>query len=261
MLAEERRQLILELLEQHKSVIAKDLADQFQLSVDSIRRDLTMMEEQGLLKKTYGGAVPLPKVRVLPLPDEQRYGEGSPTQNAVSRLAASRIRENDSVYLGGAGIQYGMLKYLSRQMPFTVVTNSLQVAQALRGFPNVEAYLIGGRLTAASGNLKDAFAQEQLRLFSFDLCFLTGGGVSERGVSTGSADGASLARTVLERSRQAVCLAPHEKLGLDLFAFTAPLDAFNLLITDERAPEETVRALAARGPQVLVARTGEEATD
>lgn len=58
MFAEERRQKILALLHQDKRVIAKDLAERFEISIDSIRRDLTIMEEQGLLQKTHGGAIP-----------------------------------------------------------------------------------------------------------------------------------------------------------------------------------------------------------
>lgn len=91
MLAEERRQPILELLVKDGRVIAKDLAGMFDLSIDSIRRDLTIMEEQGLLQKTYGGAVPLappPKVRTLAQPRSVRYENAAPHQDAISKYAA-----------------------------------------------------------------------------------------------------------------------------------------------------------------------------
>src|SRR3546814_1091411 len=66
----------------------------------SIRRDLTIMEEKGLLKRTHGGAIPASKVRTSPLPPEQRYNDGAPHQNAISKLAASFIQEKDTVYIG-----------------------------------------------------------------------------------------------------------------------------------------------------------------
>ncbi|UVI29087.1 DeoR/GlpR family DNA-binding transcription regulator [Paenibacillus spongiae] len=253
MLTEERRQQILELLQRNQRIVAKDLADLFHVSVDSIRRDLTIMKEQGLLKKTYGGAIPVTQLRSLPLPESLRYGEGSPHQNAISRLAASYIGENDSVFIGGAGIHYGMLKYLSRTMPFTVITNSLKIAQTIREMDNIESYLIGGRLRSASGNLIDPLAIEQIRRFSLDLCFITGGGVSSKGISTTAPDGASFARTVNEISRRTICLAPHEKMGVDMFARTLPIHELDLVITDAGAPAAVIREIEDQGVEVVVA--------
>jgi DeoR family fructose operon transcriptional repressor len=91
-------------------VMVKDLADLFQLSIDSIRRDLSIMEEQGLLKKTHGGAIPAIQVRTAPLPPELLYGDGSPHENAIAKLAASYIQPKDTVFIGGAGVHFGMLK-------------------------------------------------------------------------------------------------------------------------------------------------------
>jgi DeoR/GlpR family transcriptional regulator of sugar metabolism len=131
--------------------VVKELAQKFELSVDSIRRDLTIMEEQGLLKKFYGGAVPASQVRVFPQPEAIRYGEPDAAHDAISKLAASYIQANDSVFIGGAGIQYGMLRHLPRHFPLTVVTNSLKIAQTIREWENVDAFLIGGKLRASSG--------------------------------------------------------------------------------------------------------------
>ncbi|MCQ6559234.1 DeoR/GlpR family DNA-binding transcription regulator [Paenibacillus mendelii] len=253
MLTEERRQQILELLQRNQRIVAKDLADMFQISVDSIRRDLTIMEEQGLLKKTYGGAIPVTQLRSPPLPESLRYGEGAYHQNAISKLAATYIEENDNVFIGGAGIHYGMLKYLSRTMPFTVVTNSLKIAQTIREWDNIESYLIGGRLRSASGNLIDPLAIEQIRRFSLDVSFLTGGGVSSKGISTTTPDGASFARAVSEISRRKIGLAPHEKLGIDMFARTLPIHELDLVITDAEAPASVIQEIEGKGVEVVIA--------
>ncbi|WP_442604413.1 DeoR/GlpR family DNA-binding transcription regulator [Paenibacillus sp. KN14-4R] len=258
MLAEQRRQLILDILHQDQRIVAKDLAEKFQLSIDSIRRDLSIMEEQGLLKKTYGGAIPLTKVRTFPLPESLRYSESSPTQNAISKLAVSFIKENDTVFIGGAGIHYGMLKHLSRNMFFTVVTNSLKVAQTIREWDNIEAYVIGGKLHAKSGNLNDALAIEQIQRFSLDLCFLTGGGLSEKGLSTATPDGASFARALCGISRKKICLAPFEKMGVQKFASSVRLQDIDIVITDEEADLEIVQAIQAQGVQVIVAAPNDE---
>jgi DeoR/GlpR family transcriptional regulator of sugar metabolism len=253
MLSEERRQNIYELLQRHQRVVAKDLAELFQISIDSIRRDLTIMEEQGLLKKTYGGAVPVSKVRSLPLPEQQRYGEASPHQDAISRLAASYIQDQDAVFIGGAGIHYGMLKYLPTDIFFTVVTNSLKIAQTLREREHIDSYLIGGKLRSASGNIIDSLAVEQIRQFTLDICFLASGGISVNGLSTATPEGASFARTVCGISRRKIGLAPHEKVGVDMFARSIRLQELDVIITDEETPGEAIKEIEKIGVKVVVA--------
>ncbi|KIL39994.1 cytochrome C [Gordoniibacillus kamchatkensis] len=259
MLAEERRQHILQLLEKERRVIAKDLAELFHISIDSVRRDLTIMEDQGLLQKTYGGAIPAaahPKVRNFPLPQALRYGDGAPHQNAISKLAATYIQKNDTVFIGGAGIHYGMLKYLPHDMPFTVVTNSLKIAESIRERVNVEAYLIGGKLRPSSGNMIDSIALEMIGKFTLDVSFITGGGISASGISTATPEGAAFTRALAESSRKKIGLAPHEKLGLKMFAMSIPIEQLDLLITDRESPEKIVRDIESRKVKVIVA--GEE---
>jgi len=256
MLAEERRQYILELLETDRRVVAKDLAAKFGLSIDSIRRDLTIMEEQGLLQKTYGGAIPLtppPQVRKLAQPPSTRYGRGAPHQNGISKLAASCIQEGDTVFIGGAGIHYGMLKYLPADIPYTVVTNSLAIAESIRNRPLVEAYLVGGKLRASSDNLIDTIAFEMIGKFHFDIGFITGGGISASGVSTATPEGAAFTRAVAEASRRTICLAPHEKLGVTMFATSFPLQRVGLMITDQGASEKAIREFESLNVNVIIA--------
>ncbi|WP_274362829.1 DeoR/GlpR family DNA-binding transcription regulator [Paenibacillus thermotolerans] len=257
MLAEERRQLILELLASDGKVIAKELAERFHLSVDSIRRDLTIMEEQGLLRKTYGGAIsiaPPTKVRKLPQPQSIRYGSGTPHQNAISKLAASFIQKHDTVFIGGAGIHYGMLKYFPEGIPFTVVTNSLTIAELIRSRPHVEAYLIGGKLRpTAGGTIIDTIAVDMLRKFNLDIGFITGGGIAENGISTATPEGAAFTRAVAEASQRVVCLAPHEKLGVKMFATSIPVERIDLLITDAAAAEKMIQHFERSNIQVMIA--------
>ncbi|XEC92990.1 DeoR/GlpR family DNA-binding transcription regulator [Paenibacillus tarimensis] len=254
MLTEERRQKILELLHENQRIVAKDLADLFHISIDSIRRDLTIMEEQGLLKKTYGGAVTPAKVRQLPVEESLRYGNGAPHQNAISRLAVSYIKENDTVFIGGAGIQFGMLKYLPRDMSFTVVTNSLKIAETIRHWENIESYMIGGKLRPSSGgSIIDPLSLEQIKRFSLDIGFLTGGGVSAKGISTATHEGASFTRAVAEVSRVRIGLAPHEKVGVNMFARSIPVQELDAVITDEQAYRGAIQEIEKKGVNVIIA--------
>lgn len=255
MFTDERRDKIIELLQKNGRVLAKELADRFELSIDSIRRDLSIMEEKGLLKRTHGGAIPASKVRSAPLPPDLRYKEASPHQDAISKLAASFIQEKDTVFIGSAGIHYGMLKFLP-EVPFTVVTNAIRVADALKDREEIDVYLIGGKVKS-SGNISDTLANQFLRQFTLDLCFVAGGGISKNGVSTSSPEVASLGRMAVEISRKRICLAPHEKLGVDFFAKEGPITDMDLLITDSEASINAIEDIENKGVKVLIAQIPE----
>ncbi|MGG1658352.1 DeoR/GlpR family DNA-binding transcription regulator [Brevibacillus sp. NRS-1366] len=255
MFSDERRDKILDLLQKDGRVLARDLADLFDMSIDSIRRDLTIMEEKGLLKRTHGGAIPVSKVRTSPLPPALRYQVSSPHQQAIAKIAASFIQEKDTVFIGSAGIHYCMLPFLP-DLPITVVTNSIKVADALKDRETIDVYLVGGKVKN-SGSITDALANEFLRQFTLDICFVTGGGISKNGVSTSTPEVASLGRVVAEISRRTICLAPHEKLGTDFFVKEVPITDIDLLITDDEASMEAIEEIESNGVQVVIAKTEE----
>lgn len=252
MFSDERRQEILKMLEQSGRVLAKDLASKFEMSIDSIRRDLTIMEEQGLLKRTHGGAIPVTSVRLMARPPSERYGEGSEYQNAIAKLAASYIKENQTVFIGGASIHYVLLKYLPKEFAFTVLTNSVEIAYHLRNFDNIQTYIIGGQVKN-SGNITDALANEFARQFTVDLCFATAGALSAKGLSTASPEVAIFHKTVYNNSRKIIALAEHFKIGNDMFSGMYPAKKLNIIITDEETTSEQVDQLKANGVEVLIA--------
>lgn len=250
--AEERREKILALLQQEKRVLAKDLAELFQISVDSIRRDLTIMEEQGLLKKTHGGAIPLTKVRQAPQPPEVRYGEGTAQGNAIAKLAVSYIRENDTVFIGSGANSFLLLRHLPERMPLTIMTNSMRVADVLRERDWIDTYLIGGRVKQ-SGNITDVLANEYVRQFKFDISFVTGGGISENGIYVATPEVAAFGRAVMAVSRRSIGITTHQALGSDGFAKAGSVQDLDLLITDWDADPEAIERIRALGVKVIVA--------
>ncbi|NBD25203.1 DeoR/GlpR family DNA-binding transcription regulator [Paenibacillus glycinis] len=253
MFAEERREQILALLEQEKRVLAKDLAERFQISIDSIRRDLSIMQEQGLLRKTHGGAIASTKVRQLPPPPEARYGEGSPQGNAVAKLAVSYLRANDTVFIGSGSLAYVLLKHLPDQLPLTVVTNSTRVADSLREREWIETYMIGGRVKR-SGNITDVIANEFIRQFKFDISFVTGGGMSEEGIFVSTPEVAAFGRAVAAVSRRRIGVTTHRSLGNDGFARAGGIEDLDLLITDWDADPEAIERIQALGVKVVAAQ-------
>ena len=251
MFTEERREKILELLKKNGRVIAKDLAESFDMSIDSIRRDLSIMEKDGLLKRTHGGAVELTRVRNLAAKLSKCYRDSSLNAEAIAKVAASYIQEGDSVFIGGASIHNTMLKYLP-ETSFTVITNSLEIASKLREYKNVETYLIGGKVKP-SGNMTDTLSSEMISRLSIDLYFSTGVGISLNGISTATPEVAYFGKTVSKIARRNICLAPHNKLGIDCFIKGESLIEIELIITDEEASKETIQQFQEQGKEIVIA--------
>jgi len=254
MFAEERHERILSKVRSSGRVFAKELAEEFQVSIDTIRRDLTTMEENGLLKRTHGGAVPLSKVRRFPMDDRIRYSEGTEHQNAVAKLAVSYIEQGDTLFLGGASIHYILLKYLPVDRNYTVITNSLIIAEKLKYHSNIETYIVCGKVKSEEG-IVDALATEFIRTLRIDTAFLTGGGISAKhGLSSSTPEGAIFQRTVAEVSRQTICLANFDKVGTEFFSKTIDLEDLDVLITDWEAPDEEIEKIQQLGVKVLIAK-------
>jgi len=254
MFAEERREQILSKVKSLGRVFVKELAEKFQVSIDTIRRDLTTMEEDGLLKRTHGGAVPLSKVRRFPMDDRIRYSEGTEHQNAVAKLAASYIEQGDTLFIGGASIHYILLKYLPVDRDYTVITNSLIIAEKLKNHSNIETYIVCGKVKSEEG-IVDPLATEFIRTLRIDTAFLTGGGISAKhGLSSSTPEGAIFQRAVAEVSRHKICLANFDKVGTEFFARTIDLNDLDVLITDWEAPDEEIEKIRQMGVKVLMAK-------
>lgn len=254
MFAEERRDLILSKLKTNRRILAKDLAEELNISIDTIRRDLSIMEEGGLLKRTHGGAIPISKVRRNPVDNNIRYSEGTEHQNAVAKAAAEYIEQGDTVFIGGASIHYILLKYLPLDKKFTVVTNSLTIAEKLKQYNNIETYIVCGNIKYEEG-IVDALATEFVRGLRIDLAFLTGGGLTaEHGLSNSTAEGAVFQKTVAQVSRKKVCLANFDKIGAEFFSKTIDLRDLDLIITDWEAPDKEIEKIRKMGVNILITK-------
>ncbi|WP_096186827.1 DeoR/GlpR family DNA-binding transcription regulator [Evansella halocellulosilytica] len=255
MFSEERRKNIFEMVQKEGRVLAKDLADQFNVSIDSIRRDLSLLEKERLVKRTHGGAIPYPDARTKPHPPHLRYSEGNPFQHAIAKKAASYIQKDQTLFIGGAAIHYVMLNYLPEKINFTVVTNSVELAYELRHRDHIQTFLIGGSVKS-SGNMTDMLANEFLQHFHFDLCFATAGGISAKGLSTATPEVAIFHKNVFDRSRQVIALIEHTKFGVDMFSSMSSLNELNLIITDDGVDNDHLQEIETLGTEIIIEKGG-----
>lgn len=253
MFIEERHEKILETMREKGKITIGEISEAFGISDESARRDLRMLEQRGLCKRTHGGAIVPKQVGMRPPAD--REFEAMPvfdTYREIARAGAKKIQAGDTVYLTGGSLGYLMLEFLPREISYTVVINSVDLGKMLRGFGNVEVYLAGGKMRQ-SGSLVDSMATEFVSRLHFDLCLITGAGLTaEFGLSNGTGETAAFQRAVIQNSRKKCLLMPGVKVGTDAFVKVCDAEAFDEVITDWECVEEHILGLTEKGLHVTV---------
>ena len=253
MFMEERQQEIAEIIQTNGKITTAEITEKYGISEESARRDLRLLEQKGLCKRTHGGAIRLTQVSVRP--PVNRDFEKMPifaNYREISRHAVAKIKENDIVYLTGGSFGYIMVSLLPKDICYTVVVNSVDIAKELRSFENIDVYIAGGKMRQ-SGSIVDSFANEFVSHLHFDVCFITGGGLTaEFGLSNGTDETATFQRTVIKNSRKRYLLLPGAKIGTDSFVKVCDVDVFDEIITDWECLEEQVTVLEEKEVSVTI---------
>ena len=259
MFIEERHQEILKLLQEQGRISIGEIQDKFDISVDSARRDLRILEEKGLLKRTHGGAIPIQQVGFCPPRHrDPKNMEIYDNYAAIAKKGAEFVKENDIVYLTSGSVGFIILKYLPRDIKYTLVINSVSLAEELKYWDNVTVYIVGGKMRMhGTTSLVDSFATAFVKNMHFDVCLMTGGGYdSAFGFSNGTDETATFQRAVIENSRNRILMMPNQKIGFKAFIKVCDANKFDTLITDWDAVEEELNKIEETGVKVIVADKG-----
>ncbi len=209
MLQIERKERILGLLATATAHRVSELAAALYTSEATVRRDLTAMEKEGLVRRVYGGVV---LAREDP-PLDFRRQENAAAKADIARRAAALIRDGDTVFLDASSTVLHILPHLSRLKDLTVVTNSHRAVELLAG-GNHRVFCTGGQLLRRNLAYVGPLAEEMLRSLSFDIAFFSSRGVSEEGEITDSSEEETwLRRVALSRAARKVFLADASKRG------------------------------------------------
>ena len=251
MLAAQRRDLLLSRLHAEGRLIAKDLAAELDLSEDSVRRDLRELAAAGLCQRVYGGALPVSPA----MADYATRGHVAvDSKRRVAAAAAGLVQPGSTLILDGGTTALMVAQALPRELRATVVTHSPTVAVALVDHPEIEIYLLGGRLFKHSVVTCGAAAGEAAQTVTADLFLLGVTGVHhETGLTTGDADEAAMKRTLARRAADTFVLASAEKIGAASPFTVLPLSAVSGIVTDASAQDPTIERLRAADVTVITA--------
>jgi len=245
----ERLSSILEQLSADGSVGVAALADRLDASAATIRRDLELLEEQRLLSRTHGGAVPLGVLYELPL----RY-KGARHRDEKRRIAvaaAARVADGMAVGLTGGTTCTEVARELVERGRLTVVTNALNIAGELAVRPNLKLVVTGGTARPESYELVGPMAEQTLAQLQLDLAIIGVDGIdATSGCTTHHEVEAHTDAVLIDRARHVIVVADASKIGAVAFARICPVDRIDELITDRGANVRALRSLREAGVKV-----------
>lgn len=254
MFAEERKREIIRLLNIHGKVRNLELAQMFSVSEPTIRKDISELEEQNLLIRTHGGAMVIDSGEWEPTFTEKtdRFQD---EKKSIAKLAAMMVKDHDVVILDAGTTTIEIAKCITAKS-FTVITNSLDVANVLESNPNCEIIITGGMMRWKTHALVGPLADKSLSLLSADIAFIGTNGISKDGFSTPNLIEAATKSMMISRAKKNFVVADHYKFGHVSLAYFAELSEVSGIITD-KSPDLQIIELLEKSGVDLITKAGE----
>ncbi|PRY70535.1 DeoR family transcriptional regulator [Glaciihabitans tibetensis] len=262
MYAEERQQRVEAIVSASGRVAVAGLARDFDVTTETIRRDLAQLEARGVLRRVHGGAVVASNSSRLEESVSARRGRNTAAKARIAQLAMSLIPNTFSGAVAlDAGTTTGVVaEHLARWHPSTanqtlvVITNSLVIASIVTENPDVEVNLLGGRLRGITSAAVGSSTLAQLSRMRPDIAFIGANGVhAEFGLSTPDQEESAVKTALTRGARRAVALVDASKLGQETLVSFADLGDLDTLITDSTPAPDLTEALRDAEVEVLVA--------
>jgi len=241
MLSSQRKQQILTILADDQQVMSSELSQRFNVSEDSIRRDLRELASEGLLQRVHGGALP---VSAAIAPFETRKNVQISSKRLIAQKAVQLIQPGQVVIIDGGTTTAEMVQLLPKELAFTVVTHSPSIAVALVDFPLVEVIMIGGQLYRHSVVAVGSAVLEAIARINADLFFMGVTGVHKTaGLTTGNYEEAGVKRALAARAAETVVMVSKEKLNSASAFAIGDLTLASTLIVDGEPDAEMQQLL------------------
>ncbi|MEV4329827.1 DeoR/GlpR family DNA-binding transcription regulator [Streptomyces sp. NPDC049597] len=251
MYAAERQQEILRLARDGGRVDVLSLAESFQVTAETIRRDLKSLDRAGLVRRVHGGAIPAGRLDFEPDLAE-RESTAADEKDRIAQAALGELPEEGSVILDAGSTVGRLAAAFPLDRSLTVVTHALPVAARLADHPGIDLHLVGGRVRHRTRAAVDAWALRAYGEIHADVLFIGANGYSvDGGLTTPDLAEAAVKRAQIAAARRVVLLADSAKHGQEHFARFGGLSDVDLLITDSGLAPKDAAAIEAAGTEVV----------
>ena len=254
MYAEERQQAIAALVARTGRLSVADLAVKFDVTTETVRRDLSVLDRAGLVRKVHGGVVPASALSVLEQAVTDRDRANAEEKDRIAAAAMALMPERGCVAFDAGTTTARLAALLPLDLRLDVVTHAVPIAARLAGHPTVGLHLLPGTVRPTTQAAVGEDTVESLGRLRTDVAFLGTNGVTiGHGLSTPDRSEAAVKRAIVAGTRTVVVLADADKIGQEHLVKFADLADVDVLVTDARASRDEVRALESAGVQVVVA--------
>lgn len=255
MLQQERKQVIIEMINRDRIVKAVELAERFGVSMETVRRDLEELERSGSLRRVYGGAVLGTVYDPEPSYDNRQITRAE-EKKAIARATYALIEEGDSLFLDGGTtlMELALCIANGNKRGLTVITNAVQIACEVIKNEDCTVILLGGTLTRGEPLTTGVLCNNNLHLFHVNRTIIGAAGLSAKfGVTDFSLDIGASKRDMLGRSDQVICVADHSKFRVNATNCICPINRIHTLVTDWKTPQQDYAYCTEAGVHVIVA--------
>jgi DeoR family transcriptional regulator, fructose operon transcriptional repressor len=259
----ERRMEIVKIINMHKSATVAEIVEWIGASPATVRRDLSWLDEQGLIKRTHGGATAIDYSSQALLRGsvpsyEQRLNEYMEEKRSIGQCAAGQIHDGETIILDASTTNHYVLPFLVKKRDLTIITNSLYISNELMTIgeanPSLTVICSGGTLYRRSHSFIGMVAEQALSQFYVDKAFIGLRGISvHHGLTSPFPEEIPIKRQMIKCAKEIFILADHTKFNVTSASLIAPLNIVHTLITDLGVTPEVVRQMSSIIAHVIIA--------
>lgn len=247
----QRQELILAALDRNPSMRVTALADEMGVSSETVRRDLSELEEAGRLNRTYGGAVREAQMEPMLA---SRMTVQLESRQAIVNAAIEQLNGIDSLFIGGGATTLHLaraLKNTSRRM--LVITPSLNVVTELGRNPQIDILMLPGKYDRLEGLVQGQETLKAIGKYHAPMAIVGASGIDEEGVSEALVDAAQVSSAIIAHSERTMILADATKFDRRALTLTTAWKPTISLVTDQRPPDDISEAMLDGGSRIILA--------
>ncbi|SCP96668.1 DeoR/GlpR family DNA-binding transcription regulator [Anaerobium acetethylicum] len=252
MLAIERKNEILAILQKEQRVLVSELSQKYEVTEETIRRDLEKLEKEGFVKKTYGGAV-LNTNTNIDLPLRIREKTNKKEKQIIAKMVSNLIDDGDTIMLDSSSTSLMIARNLKQLKNLTVITNSVEVLLELAGNKGITVISTGGTLRDSTMSLVGRNAERTLQNFNVDKVVLSCKGVSiDKGITESNEAETEIKSRMRECAKMMILAIDSSKFDFISFVTAMDFRKGDIVVTDVMPDEKWLKYFEEKGVQVVV---------
>jgi len=239
---------------QHGAATMEELRTHFDISMNTVRRDVAELLKRGTVNKVYGGVCARPTEQALTPYEVRRRGSES-AKAAIGQRAAEMVRDGDVIFIDSGTTTLQMIDHLADKRDLTIITNNLEAIARALPYENITIIVLPGQVRRKTHSLTGDDAVRYLKRFNVRTAFVAATGVSSHGVTNSSPMEYEIKKCAVESAEKTILLIAESKFGVTGLMTFAQLEDFDALVTDALPSGEEQQRLKDCGVELLVAQT------